>query len=166
MRAVIYSVLISLILTGCKISYSFNGADICEQCETVSVDLFELNTASANPQLSQILTEALRDKFNNETRLALVTQNADLSFTGNINVYDIKTLNIQGNETAASSRLTIGINVQYYNQYEPEKNFDKNFTRFADFDASQNFNSVEFELIDQIKEQLIQDIFNNSVVNW
>lgn len=158
--------LLSTILISCKVSYSFNGADICEQCKTVSVDLFEINSASANPQVAQIITESLKEKFNNETRLSVVNKEADLSFTGSITQYELKTVAVQGNQSAAMNRLTIGISVQYYNKHEPEKNFDKNFSRYADYSSDQNFDAKENELIEQIKTELIQDIFNNSVVNW
>ena len=46
------------------------------------------------------------------------------------------------------------------------KSFEKNFTRFADFEATQNLSDVEQSLIEEINDQLILDIFNEAVVNW
>ncbi|MDP6909257.1 MAG: hypothetical protein QF371_07120, partial [Flavobacteriales bacterium] len=73
---------------------------------------------------------------------------------------------IQGNETAAKNRLSVVVNVTYTNTKDEAKSFEKNFTRFADFDATQNLADVEQALIEEINEQLILDIFNESVVNW
>jgi DNA-binding transcriptional regulator of glucitol operon len=73
---------------------------------------------------------------------------------------------IQGNEIAAKNRLTITVNVTYSNTKDEDKSFEKNFTRFADFEATQNLSDVEQSLIEEINEQLILDIFNEAVVNW
>lgn len=156
-----------LTLQSCiPMGYGFNGADICEQCKTVSIAYFDNNAANVNPELSQRLTEAIKDKFNNETPLTLVTRNADLQFSGHISRYQVTSVAVQGNETAAMNRLTIDIQVIYENIHEEEKNFETKFSRYADFESSRNLGDVEGELMDQIIEQLVQDIFNKSVVNW
>lgn len=155
-----------LLIQSCKISYGFNGADICSECKTVSVQFFENNASSVNPELSQKLTEAIKDKFNNETPLSLVSSNGDLDFSGYISGYQVSSIAVQGNETAAMNRLTISIHTVYQNIHEEAKNFETDFTRYADYESSKNLSDVESELIDQINEQLVQDIFNKSVVNW
>ena len=67
---------------------------------------------------------------------------------------------------AASNRLTITLKVTFTNQTAPENDFDKSYSRYSDYDVSQSFSSVESALVDEIVEQLIDDIFNDSVVNW
>ena len=155
-----------LSIVACKVSYSFNGADICDQCKTVSVQFFENNATNVNPELSQKLTEAIKDKFNNETSVSLVSNNGDLDFSGYISDYRVQSVSLQGNETAAMNRLNISIHAIYQNIHEEDKNFEADFSRYADFESSKNLSQVESELIDQIIEQLVQDIFNKSVVNW
>ena len=56
--------------------------------------------------------------------------------------------------------------VKYSNRFQLENNFDQNFSRYKDFDSSLNLNEIEEELIEEISKQLIDDIFNKSVVNW
>jgi hypothetical protein len=73
---------------------------------------------------------------------------------------------IQGNETAAKNRLSVTVSVEYTDTTNPEASFEKNFTRFADFDSNRNITDVEQDLIVEINEQIVQDIFNESVVNW
>lgn len=166
LKLVLYILITALGFQSCKVSYGFNGADICDQCKTVSIDYFDNNATNVNPELSQKLTESIKDKFNNETPLSLVTRNADLRFTGYISKYMVKSIAVQGNETAAMNRLTIEIQVEYENIHQDEKNFESSFSRYADFESSKNLADVESELIDQIIDQLAQDIFNKSVVNW
>jgi predicted XRE-type DNA-binding protein len=49
---------------------------------------------------------------------------------------------------------------------DPSKDFDSVFSRFADFPATENLVSVESNLIAEINQQLIQDIFNKALINW
>jgi hypothetical protein len=72
---------------------------------------------------------------------------------------------IQSN-SAAQNRLTVSVNVTFTDTKNEDNNFEKTFTRFADFDATVNLADVEQTLILEINTQLIQDIFNQAVVNW
>jgi len=73
---------------------------------------------------------------------------------------------VTGNETSAKNRLTVTVNIQFENSKNEKANFTQSFTRFADFNASQNIQSVETQLINTISEQLADDIFNKAFVNW
>jgi hypothetical protein len=56
--------------------------------------------------------------------------------------------------------------VKYVNTFEREKNFERSFSRFADYPADQNFTDAEPALIEEINAQLIQDIFDASLGAW
>lgn len=159
----IFSILISQ--SGCGV-YSFTGASISPEVKSVSIDYFPSHAALAPASMPQAFTEALRDLFISRTNLDLLTKNGDIRFEGYISDYRTRPVAIQGNETAAKNRLTVVVNVTYTNSKDENKNFEKSFSRFADFDSNQNLSDVEQALIDEINEQLILDIFNESVVNW
>ena len=114
----------------------------------------------------KILSESLKDLVLSQTRLDLDKSSGDLRFEGYISDYLVSTAAAQGDETAALNRLSITVNVTYYNSFNEEDNFTSSFTRFADFDSNLNFDQVEDQLIDEINEQLIQDIFDRSFGNW
>lgn len=156
--------LVVLVTSGC--SYSFTGASVSPEVKTVQIDFFPNQASLVQPSLSQTFTEKLRDRFVSQTSLELVTSGGDLIFEGAITNYFSRPLAIQGNEQAALNRLTITIQVKYSNRNNPDDDFDTAFTRYADFSANQNLASVELDLIDQICDQLVNDIFNKSVVNW
>ena len=101
-----------------------------------------------------------------QTPLALVKEGGDLHFEGAITGYTISTAAIKAGETASNNRLTITLKVSFTNQTAPENDFEQTYTKYADYGVSQSFASVEATLVDQIVEQLIDDIFNDSVVNW
>ena len=73
---------------------------------------------------------------------------------------------ITGDETAARNRLTITVRVKYTNAVEPELDYDSSFSRYEDYDASQNLTDVENDLIDLIVEDLVEDIFNKAFISW
>lgn len=168
MRLIQASVLLFFLLAfaGCNVQYSFTGTSLPPEVATVSVQFFPSYAPLAQPNLSQEFTEALRDIFLSQTRLALVKTGGDIQYEGEITGYQTRPAAIQGNETAALNRLTITVKVRFVNLVDEEQNFEQSFSQFADFDASQNISAVEDQLIEQINEQLVQDIFNRSVSNW
>ena len=165
---ILFSILVSSLLFSCKIQYSLSGASIPPEAKTVSVQYFENNAKLKNPLLSQQLTDALKDKFVSQTDLNLVNGYGDLDFEGEIIDYSTKPMAIQENDVAALNRLTITIRVKYVNSKDPDSkyDFDKTFSRYEDYDSNNDLSQVENELTEKIIEQLVQDIFNESVVNW
>lgn len=155
----------SVLLSACGI-YSFTGASISPEVETVSVAYFPNNAPMVQPTLSNTFTESLKDKFISQTNLDLLNNNGDLHFEGSITGYKVKPIAIQANETAAQNRLTISVKVAFTNAFDEENNFSKSFSRFADYSSTQDLSAVETELIEQIVDELTEDIFNKAVANW
>jgi hypothetical protein len=155
-----------LFLTGCKAKVSLSGATIPPEAKTISVAFFTNNASLAPPTLPQIFTEKLRDVVSQQTSLALVKQRGDLEFEGFIADYNVAPVAIQASDRAGSNRLTITVNVKYTNKFDQAKNFEQNFTRFADYPSDQSLSSKEAELIQEINRQLTEDIFNKAFNNW
>jgi hypothetical protein len=155
----------SILLFSCGI-YSFNGASIPKNAKTVSVDYFINSAPTKQPTLSQVLSEKLKDFFTTQTNLIIAQNNGDLNFKGEIIKYEIKPIAIQSNETAGQNRLTISIKVDFKNSYDNEFDFEHTFSRYRDYESSQNFSEIESFLIEEISTELIEDIFNKAVVNW
>lgn len=159
-------VVFALLPASCRMSYSFSGADVPAAANTFSVENFTVTAPLANPLYSQRLSERLKDLLLSQTRLDFVKSNGDLQFGGTVVLYEVVPAGIQGNETAAANRLRIRVRVNYINSFDQSKNFEREFERFADFDAGQILSNVEAGLISQINDQLVQDIFNASLGNW
>jgi len=150
---------------GCGV-YSFTGASIPPETKTVSVDFFPNRASLVQPSLSQTFTEKLRDKFVSQTNLTLTEARGGLAFEGSITDYSSQPIAIQGNEQAALNRLTITVKVKFENSADPKQNFESSFSRFADYDSRQALSTVELDLIGEICNQLVDDIFNKAVINW
>lgn len=154
-----------LCMAGCGI-YSFSGTSIQPDVKTVTIDFFEYKALRVNPSLSNDITEALRSQFRRMTRLEQVDMDGDIEIEGEVTGYDVTTSSVTANEQAAQNRLTIGIKVTFTNRKYPEEDFNKSFSQYADFDASQTLDAVESTLCAEIIEKLVDDIFNATVANW
>ena len=154
-----------ILLASCGI-YSFTGASIPLGAKTVSVQYFPNKAATIQPNLSQVFTEKLKDIFVEQTNLTLTEGEGDLSFSGHISKYQIKPIAIQSNETAGQNRLTIAVNVTFKSVIETKANFEQVFSRYRDYNSSENISEIEEILIDEISNELTEDIFNKAVVNW
>jgi hypothetical protein len=150
----------------CKVHYSFSGASVSPDVKTVSIQFFKSSAPLAKPTLSRSLTEALKDIFVSQTNLTLTSNNADLNFEGEIVNYQIAPVAIQSNDQAALNRLTITVTVKFVNTKNEKQNFETSFSRYADYSSSKSLSSVEDELIRQVNDLLVQDIFNKSMINW
>ncbi len=155
-----------IVLSNCKINYTFSGASYSADTKSFHVSFFQNQAPLVNPSLSNIFTEALKDRINNQTKLTLVEREGDLQYEGEIVNYQVSPQSIQGNETAALNRLTISVRVKFINTKNTSQNFDRTFTQFADYESTKPLQSVEDELVREIVDKLTQDIFNASLVNW
>ena len=155
-----------LTIVSCKIRYSTTGAPLPTNLKTISIDQFT-NQASLGPStIGFTFTEELRELFQSQTKLELVSANGDLSYEGTISNYTIQPIALSGNQTAAQNRLTISVKVNFINQVQPEKNFDQTFTRFADYNSSLDIGAIQESLIEEIFDQLTQDIYDKTLGDW
>lgn len=146
--------------------YSFTGASITPGVKTVSIQYFPNRASVAQPSLSQVFTDKLKEKFVSQTSLIQVNQSGDLRFEGYISDYTVQPTAIQSTDVAALNRLTITVHVKFENMKDEKQNFETSFSRYADFDSRKDLTSVESSLMNDISSQLVDDIFNKSVVNW
>ncbi len=164
-RILLIIVIFSVLFSQCGI-YSFSGASLDPKDKTVNVKFFPNRAAIINPNLSQLFTEKLKDRFSSQTKLDLVDFNGDLTFEGEITGYDTKPIAITKDEQAEQNRLTVTVHVKYTSINNPKFNFDTSFSRYADYAGTDLLTDVEDDLSEQIVNELIDDIFNKSVVNW
>ena len=166
-KSILISILLMLLLAGCSIKYSLNGASIdYTKIKTVSITDFQNLAPTVYPPLAQRFTEDLKDRFQRQTRLRDIPTNGDLSIEGEIVGYDLSAEAVQENAFAAKTRLTLRINVRFTNKVNEEENFEREFTSFGTFDSSQMFVDVQDQLCQELTKDIINQIFNATVENW
>ena len=148
--------------------YSFTGADIdYSTTKTFQVSNFQNNAPIVEPGIARLFTQQLQDLLLNQTSLDLVNNNGDLVYEGEITEYYTAPITATASNTAAQNRLTIGINVRFYNTKSTEKDFEQRFTFYKDYDGGTQLSGSQLDaVIDEIYERITQDIFNKSLANW
>jgi hypothetical protein len=159
-------IFLSVVITACKVSYSFTGASIAPSVKTFTVDFFPNRARLVNPNLSQQFTEGLQDKLIKQTSLNQIQEGGDLEFSGQITDYEVRPMNIQEGDLAAQNRLTVTVKVKYTNNKDHEQDWEKTFTAYEDFDSNNSLNTVEESLVPEIIKKLTDDVFNASIANW
>ncbi len=156
--------------SSCSVNYSFTGADIPAEAKTVSIGYFGIEgkgATLANPIAPNLFTDQLTATMLTQTNLDVVNNDGDLRFEGNIVGYSTTAVAAQSDTEASSrSRLKMTVNVIYTNTIEPDKSFEKQFSQFADYDASSNLGDVEEDLLRVINDAIAQDVFNASLGSW
>ncbi len=157
----------TFILQGCG-SYSFTGADIdYTTTKTFQVNYFQNNAPIVEPGIDREFTIKLQDLLLNQTNLDLVNSSGDLIFEGEIVEYYISPITATSEISAAQNRLTIGVNVRFYNTKEELKDFEQRFSFYFDYDGATQLTGSKLDVaIEFIFERITQDIFNASLANW
>jgi len=146
--------------------YSFTGSDTGD-AESFQVNYFQNNALLVEPGLDRDFTIALQALIVNQTNLSLENSNADLVYEGEITEYRISPTTATADNTAAQNRLTIGVNVRFYNKAKEEDDFEQKFSFFYDYPGSAQLVGSQKEIaIAEIFERLTQDIFNASLAKW
>lgn len=163
--AIILFLSTTLIIQGCGI-YSFTGGDV-GNAKTFQVNFFRNVAPIVEPGIERTFTFNLQDLIQNQTNLELINNNADLTYEGEVVNFTIAPMSTTADQTAAQNRLTITINVRYYNATKEEDDFEKKFSFYYDYPANQQLiGSVKDTAIAVIFERITQDIFNESLAKW
>lgn len=150
---------LALSLYGC---YSFKGIAIDPEVRTYYVDQFVDNSGGGVPVLAINFTEKLKDKIRNESRLVYSEVDPDITFSGSIIRFDPVT-----SLTGANNQLHIGVKVlleKTKGEDLEDRTFNESF--FSEFPPDVNFLDVREDLIEEITDQLVIDIFNKAFTNW
>ena len=154
------------LLTACTVKYSLSGASIPPDAKTFSVAYFPNNAPMVAPILSATLTDELTQRFASRTNLVQVDEGGDFAFEGEIVGYSSTTSSVSSGDYALQNRLTISIKVKFTNAIDDKMSFNRNFSAYADYDSTKLLTEVEGDLIPQIVEQLVTDIFQAAASNW
>ncbi|MGB7841502.1 MAG: LptE family protein [Salinimicrobium sp.] len=157
--------LLLLTLSSCGI-YSFSGADV-GNAETFQVNYFQNAAAIVEPGIDRTFTLELQDLIQSQTSLNLTDSNGDLVYEGEIMDYYISPMSATAQSTAAQNRLTVVINVRFYNTLDPEKDMEKRFSFYYDYPANDQLTGSRLATaLDEVFTRITQDIFNATLANW
>mgnify|MGYP006331264435 FL=1 len=156
-----------LCCNACTISYKFNGASIdYSKVKTISVADFTNNAALVYAPLAVNLTDGIKDLYQRQTRLEQVRRGGNLELEGEITGYQLTPMAVSADSYAAETKLTITVKVRFTNNVAPEESFEKTYTAYQTFDASQMLNDVQDELCNTMIAEIADQIYNDTVAKW
>ncbi len=149
----------------CKYGFK-DTSPIPNEVKTFRVNYLENKAAYVNPQLSPQLTEKLKQKIINTTRLRQ-TNNDDAHYdiSGYVSQYYTSTTGITNNN-ASTNRLSVGFHLFFKNSLDEKKNFETDLARNFDFPATQSLSQAEAALNNEIVKSIVDEIFNKIFSNW
>lgn len=156
-----------LVLQACSVSYKFNGASINYQTtKSISIADFPNNAALVYPQLSNMLSETIRDQYVRQTRLQVLTKGGNLELEGEIVGYELTPMAISADSYASETKLTLTVKVSFTNNVSPEESFERTYSAFQVFDATKLLTDVQEELCNTMVAEIAENIYNDTVARW
>jgi len=157
-----------IIPTACTISYGFTsigGLDY-NKVKTVSFDKFPLRSTYVWAPMEAMFYNTLVEEFSSKTKLKVQKRNGDLDLQGEIVEYTQTNKSVAADGYSAQTQLKITVNVRFTNNTKHEEDFEQKFSATTVYDSSQSLASVQEELVQEMIDDIIDQIFNATVANW
>ena len=156
-----------IFVVGCTVSYSFTGASIdYNTTKTITIETFANRAAYQWAPMAPMLNTTLCDRYNNQTKLRQVKRDGDLVITGEITSYDQTNKSVSADGYSSMVQLRMTVKVKYTNNKKHQDDFDRSFSASREYDASQQLSAVQEELVQQMIDDIVDQIFNETVAKW
>ena len=156
-----------LTVASCKVSYKFNGASIdYTKTKTIQIADFPIRSSYVWGPMGPMFNNALKDEFASHTKLNQVRRGGDLKIEGEITQYTQRNKSVAADGRSAQTELSITVNVRFTNNANHSEDFERQFTANKSYETTQSLASVQEELVTQMVDDLVEQIFNATVANW
>jgi len=163
----VFVALLALSLSGCSF-YSFSGATIPSDLETIAIPLAQDNSVNPVNTLDRQITDLLTDRFVGRTRLSLSTNEATADARLNVVItgYENQPTAVTGEEVASQNEVSIRARIEYIDQANGETLLSQSFTNSAQYDPVEQGAAGEEEAAQVALERLADDVFTAATSNW
>ena len=160
-------ILLLLVLSSCRISYTFHSAAInYALTPTIVIRPFPNQAPDVYAPLEPRFNEALMDIFTRRTRLQIFTNHSEhMSLEGEIIGWQLTPLAVREDMLADEARLTMTVRIRF-NNYMTEESITETFSANRVFSASLMLNQVAGPLAEEMTSEIVDQIFNATMANW
>ena len=156
-----------LCMTSCSMKFAFNGASIdYNKTKTITIEQFPIRSSYVWGPMSAMFNNELTDVFAKSTRLQQVRKNGDLMLSGEITDYSQMNQAVGSDGYSAQVSLRMTVNVRFTNNVDHEQDFEQSFSATTQYDSTQQLSAVQEQLVQQMCENIVDQIFNATVANW
>ena len=169
MKKLIYILVCVLTLTvaSCTVSYKFNMSSIdYTKVKTIQIADFPIRSSYVWGPMGPMFNNKLKEQFADHTKLSQVKRNGDLKIEGDITNYSQRNKSVSAEGYSAQTELSITVNVRFTNNTNHQEDFEQQFTATASYETTQSLASVQEQLVTEMIEDIVDQIFNATVANW
>ncbi|MDR3251307.1 MAG: LPS assembly lipoprotein LptE [Tannerella sp.] len=166
-KALIAAMLAGLTMSSCSVTYSFSGSSIdYTKVKSISIKDFPNMSPLIYAPLSQQFTEKLKDKYTRRTKLQVIRDGGDMDLEGEITGYNLTSQAVKEDAYASQTRLTITVRVRFTNKSNSEEDFEQTYSAYQEFSNTETIDQVQDQLCEAIIDELVDQIYNETVANW
>ena len=166
-KKILFLLLLSLMASSCRISYSFRTASIdYELTKSLMIAHFVNQAPLVYPPLEQRFNEEMKDMFTRNTRLQLVNQNGDMEIEGEIVGYELTPMAVQEDAFASETKLTMTVRMRFRNNKIDAPEIEERISANRTFSSNTIFDSVQDQLMGELIKEIVDQIFNATMANW
>ena len=169
MKKLIYILVcvLTLKVASCSVSYKFNMSSIdYTKVKTIQIADFPIRSSYVWGPMGPMFNNKLKEQFADHTKLSQVNRNGDLKIEGEITNYSQRNKSVSAEGYSAQTELSITVNVRFTNNTNHQEDFEQQFTATASYETTQSLASVQEQLVTEMIEDIVDQIFNATVANW
>lgn len=167
LKTVLFVLMSVYLMSGCKVSYSLTGASIdYNKTKTITIETFSNRAAYQWAPMAPMFNTTISDRYNNQTKLRQVRRDGDLLLSGEITSYDQTNKSISADGYSSMVQLKMTVKVKFTNNKKHEDDFERSFSASREYDSSQQLSAVQEELVQQMIDDIVDQVFNATVAEW
>ena len=169
MKKLIYIIMcvITLTVVSCSVSYKFNMSSIdYTKVKTIQIADFPIRSSYVWGPMGPMFNNKLKEQYADHTKLSQVKRNGDLKIEGEITNYSQRNKSVSAEGYSAQTELSITVNVRFTNNINHQEDFEQQFTATASYETTQSLAAVQEQLVTEMLEDIVDQIFNATVANW
>ena len=159
--------LCTLALTACSISYKFSGTSIdYTKTKSISLDKFPIRANYVWSPMESMFYNTISDAYAQKTKLKVLKRDGDLQLAGEIVEYSQTNKSVGSDGYSTQLQLKMVVNVRFVNTKKHEEDFEQRFSATAEYDSSKQLAAVQEELVQEMIDDIVDQIFNATVAIW
>lgn len=163
----ILGLLLAEVLAACSVSYKFTGTSIdYTKTKSISLDKFPIRANYVWSPMESMFYNSLSDLYAQKTKLKVLKRDGDLQLSGEIVEYSQTNKSVGSDGYSAQVQLKIVVNVRFVNTQKHEDDFEQRFSATTEYDSSKQLAAVQEELVQEMIDDIIDQIFNATVSKW
>lgn len=158
---------ITLTVVSCSVSYKFNMSSIdYTKVKTIQIAEFPIRSSYVWGPMGPMFNNRLKEQFADHTKLSQVKRNGDLKIEGEITNYSQRNKSVSAEGYSAQTELSITVNVRFTNNTNHQEDFEQQFTATTSYETTQSLAAVQDQLVTEMIDDIVDQIFNATVANW